>query len=322
MNDEKQYSQELQRRVEQFLADKQISQAKAAPMMGISQTALSQWRRSMYDKGNVEELESKISEFFRAQDAKEEAEEKKIPYQAIGEYVPTSISEDVYQLIKYCQLEKGMVVIHGDAGIGKTKGAEKFARENPASTIYIQATPSSGTLKSTLKLLARSLKLSETRSNLDMILDIREKLEGTQKVIIIDEAQHLKLSALEEIRTLSDANPISNHSGTGIVLIGNTEVYSRMTGKQEARFAQLFSRIRMNRYYSTQRVTVNDMRQLFPLLAEKENKQELEFLHGISQSKWGIRGAVNVYNNAVNNENITYKGLYGMARAMGIGILG
>ena len=322
MSDQKKYNQELQQRVEKFLVDKDVSQAKAAPMMGVSQTALSQWRRSMYDKGNVEELENKISEFFRAQDAKEQAAKKTTPYRMIREYVPTSISEDVYQLIKYCQLEKGMVVIHGDAGIGKTKGAEKFARENPASTIYIQATPSSGTLKSTLKLLARALKLPESRTNLDLIMDIREKLEGTQKVIIIDEAQHLKLTALEEIRTLSDASPITGHSGTGIVLIGNTEVYNRMTGKQEARFAQLFSRIRMNRYYSTQRVAAEDMRKLFPLLAEKEHKQELEFLHGISQSKWGIRGAVNVYNNAVNNENITYKGLYSMARAMGIGILG
>lgn len=322
MSDQKKYNQELQQRVERFLADKDVSQAKAAPMMGISQTALSQWRRSMYDKGNVEELENKISEFFRAQDAKEKAEEKKIPYQAIGEYVPTSISEDVYQLIKYCQLEKGMVVIHGDAGIGKTKGAEKFARENPASTIYIQATPSSGTLKSVLKLLARALKLPESRASLDLIIDIREKLEGTQKVIIIDEAQHLKLMALEEIRTLSDANPITGHTGTGIVLIGNTEVYSRMVGKQEARFAQLFSRVRMNRYYSTQRVSMKDMHKLFPLLSDQNQKKELEFLRGISQSKWGIRGAVNVYNNAVNNEDITYNGLYGMARAMGIGILG
>ena len=45
------------------------------------------------------------------------------------------------------------------------------------------------------------------------------------------------------------------------------------------------------------------------------------FLHGISQSKWGIRGAVNVYNNAVNNEDISYDGLYAMARTMGIGLV-
>ena len=150
---------------------------------------------------------------------------------------------------------------------------------------------------------------------------IREKLEGTNKVIIIDEAQHLQLRSLEEIRTWADANPITGQQGVGIALIGNTEVYTRMVGKQEARFAQLFSRIRMNRYYSTRKVTEQDVAKLFPKLAEEGRKKELTFLHGISQSKWGIRGAVNVYNNAVNNENISYDGLYAMARTMGIGLV-
>ena len=53
----------------------------------------------------------------------------------------------------------------------------------------------------------------------------------------------------------------------------------------------------------------------------KQRQKELNFLHGISQSKWGIRGAVNVYNNAVNNEDISYDGLYAMARTMGIGLV-
>ena len=228
---------------------------------------------------------------------------------------------DVYKLIRYCQLEKGMVIIHGDAGIGKTKGAERFVRENPTASVYIQATPSTGTLGNLLKVLARALKVPETRSKLDLTLAIREKLEGTNKVIIIDEAQHLQLRSLEEIRTWADANPITGQQGVGIALIGNTEVYTRMVGKQEARFAQLFSRIRMNRYYSTRKVTDEDVAKLFPKLAEDGRKKELNFLHGISQSKWGIRGAVNVYNNAVNNENISYDGLYAMARTMGIGLV-
>ena len=88
-----------------------------------------------------------------------------------------------------------------------------------------------------------------------MITIIREKLEGTNKVIIIDEAQHLKLTALEQIRTLADPNSITGKKGVGIVLIGNTEVYTKMRGKQEARFAQLFSRIKMNRYFSTNDAT-------------------------------------------------------------------
>ena len=214
-----------------------------------------------------------------------------------------------------------MVIIHGDAGIGKTKGAERFVRENPTASVYIQATPSTGTLANLLKVLARALKVPETRNKLDLTLAIREKLEGTNKVIIIDEAQHLQLRSLEEIRTWADANPITGQQGVGIALIGNTEVYTRMVGKQEARFAQLFSRIRMNRYYSTRKVTEQDVAKLFPKLAEEGREKELNFLHGISQSKWGIRGAVNVYNNAVNNEDISYDGLYAMARTMGIGLV-
>ena len=107
----------------------------------------------------------------------------------------------------------------------------------------------------------------------------------------------------------------------GIALIGNTETYTRMVGKQEARFAQLFSRIRMNRFYSTHKVTAEDVKALFPKLAEDGKTKELTFLHGICQSKWGIRGAVNVYNNAINNEDISHEGLYGMARTMGIGLV-
>ena len=94
-----------------------------------------------------------------------------------------------------------------------------------------------------------------------------------------------------------------------------------MLGKQEARFAQLFSRVRMNRHYSTNKVKLTDVKQLFPRLADGQQKKELEFLLGISRSKWGIRGAVNVYNNAINNNNMSYDGLVGMARNMGIGVL-
>jgi len=310
------YSVALQEQVSRFLTEKGLSQAKAAPLFGVSQTALSQGRRNMYDNGNIEEVEAKIEEFLGTQAEKDATTEKALPFQPVLGYIPTSISEDVVKLIRYCQLERGMVVIHGDAGIGKTKGAQRFVRENPANSIYIQATPSSGTLNSILKLLARALKVPASRSNLDLMLDIREKLEGTSRVIIIDEAQHLKPSALEELRTLSDPNVLTDQPGTGVALIGNTEVYSRMVGRQEARFAQLFSRIRMNRHFNTRSVRTDDMRQLFPLLA----KQETEFLLGISRSKWGIRGAVNVYNNAVNNEDIGYDGLYAMARSMGIGI--
>ncbi len=98
----------------------------------------------MYDNGDISALESKLEEFFRTQEEQEASTEKALPYRPTQDYIPTSISEDVYKLIRYCQLEKGMVIIHGDAGIGKTKGAERFVRENPTASVYIQATPQHG----------------------------------------------------------------------------------------------------------------------------------------------------------------------------------
>jgi len=107
------------------------------------------------------------------------------------------------------------------------------------------------------------------------MLGIRSKLAGTNKVIVIDEAQHLKLPALEELRTLTDADSATGTPGNGVALIGNTEVYSRMMGRQQAQFAQLFSRIRMNRNYTTRKVKKEDVRALFPRLAE-ENRTKAE----------------------------------------------
>ena len=50
-------------------------------------------------------------------------------------------------------------------------------------------------------------------------------------------------------------------------------------------------------------------------------QKEIDYLYSISRSKWGIRGTVNVFNNAVNNEDISLTGLEKMAGTMGIRFL-
>ena len=53
---EKTYDAGLQAKLEQFLEKENISQAKAAPLIGVSQSVLSQYRRSIYDKGDIAEV--------------------------------------------------------------------------------------------------------------------------------------------------------------------------------------------------------------------------------------------------------------------------
>lgn len=314
----KQYNAALQAKIESYLEKEGLSQAKAAPILGISASTLSQYRRSIYEKGDIAEVEKKLEEFFRIKEEQEANTKKAEPYRTMQSYIPTSISEGAYKLIRYCQLEKGIVVIDGDAGIGKTKAAAKFLQDNPSTTVYLKASPSTGTLRSLLKNIARALKLSDNQRTDDLSFNIQDTLKNTDKIIIIDEAQNLKFSALEEISRWTDEDMMTGKPGIGIVLIGNVEVYNRMLGKQEAMFAQQFNRSRLHGRYRTTDILKEDVTKLFPVLKEREMKEEISYLYRISHSKWGIRGMVNVFNNAVNNEDISLKGLEKMANTMGI----
>ena len=90
---EKTYDAGLQAKLEQFLEKENISQAKAAPLIGVSQSVLSQYRRSIYDKGDIAEVEKKLREFFQIKEEQAENSRKAEPFRSAQGYVPTSISE-------------------------------------------------------------------------------------------------------------------------------------------------------------------------------------------------------------------------------------
>ena len=99
----KQYNTELQAKVETYMKETGISQAKLAPMMNLSGAVLSQYRRSVYDKGDVGDVERKIREFFQIKEEQAENAKKTESFNAVRGYVATSISESIYKMIRYCQ---------------------------------------------------------------------------------------------------------------------------------------------------------------------------------------------------------------------------
>ena len=203
---EKTYNAALIRRVQEYMEKHSISQNQLAAKVNLSSAALSSYLNQKY-KGSVEAVERQLTEFFKINDEVAAVAEKVGGLLPREPYVPTSISEDVYQSIRFAQLEHCMVVLHGDAGVGKSKGAQKFLKDHPTNAVGISITPSTGTLSSCIKLLARALRVPECRNKMDQMLALRNRLDGTNQVIVIDEAQHLKYAALEEIRSLTDDNP-------------------------------------------------------------------------------------------------------------------
>ena len=291
---------ELIAEAKSYMETKKMSQAQFANMVGVSESTISRCLKGDYP--NMESASAKVRLYLD----KESLREQSLEAGSI-DFVMTNVSKKIWQVLEYSRLKKKLSCIYGDAGIGKTKTAREWAK-GKSDVVFVTVTPAFGNQKPFLKLLARALKTSRTGTVDDLYLDILDRLESRDMTIIIDEAQHLTVKTLEAIRSINDS------TGTAIVLIGNEVVYSKMMGKQQAEFAQLFSRIGMRSSLSVDMLTAEDVKQIFGTREE----QETGYLKEICHSKFGLRGAVNVWVNAANNNNTSVAGLKAMAKQMGI----
>ena len=180
----KAHNAELQARVQQYMREHGMSQARLAQVSGINKAIISQWLRGQYN-GDIAATEQAIEEYLRTAMEHEQAQDKAITYGSTQDYIPTSISEDIYNLIRYCQLAKGIAIAHGDAGIGKTKAARQYLKDNPTQSYYITLTPSMGTGTNILRLMARELKIPYNSNKVQLNADLHAKLDGSNKVIIM-----------------------------------------------------------------------------------------------------------------------------------------
>lgn len=287
------------------LIQKEGSQNKACQLVGISAAIMTPLKKGTYT-GDIDKQFQKLISYFKVK------EEVQATYKET-EYVPTSISESVYEYIRNCQIKGGLMAISGDAGIGKTRAIRKFAKDNPNDAIWITANPCLNTVKPILKSLSKKLNVI-ARTNDDMYEGIMTKLRDGM-VIIIDEAQHLSIKVIETLRGFSDYFS-DNGMTLGIVFIGNSTTINKFGGKEDAVFEQIENRTIQKPIFHTNHITREDIKLLFPVLAEQNMEQEIEFLLGIAQSRQAIRGATNLFSNAFDNENITYEGLVAMAKHM------
>ena len=301
--------EDKKRALEQFdtLVAKVGSQNKACNLIGISAAIISGLRSGSY-KGDEDKQFEKLIAYLRVK------EEAKDSYKA-QDYVPTSISEDVYQYIRNCQNKGGLMAISGDAGVGKTRAIRHFCENNNLNTIWITANPCLNTVKPVLKALSKALNVN-ARTNDDMYLGIQDKLKDGM-VIIFDEAQHLSLKVIETLRGFSDY--FADRGQTlGICFVGNSTTISKFGGKQDAVFEQIANRTIQRPIFNTKQIKKTDMELLFPLLAGKD--MEIEFLLGIAQTKQAIRGAMHLFSNAYDNGDISYNGLVNMAKHMNMNL--
>lgn len=297
--------QELLDKVEALMKEKNLSQNAVGQLIGVSGTALSQLRNGKY-KANPQGIFDTLAGYFGVK------ERAKLTYAEI-EYAPTTISEQIYATISICQKKGGLAVACGDAGIGKTKAAQKFVTDNPSNSFLITINPCLNNAKSLLETIADRIGAVQEKSVNKLWLSIANKLSDG-KVLIFDESQHLTTKAIEILRSFSD---YFNDKGQtlGICFIGNLETVTRMGGKK-AEFAQIANRTKQRKIYRNTEIQRDDICKLFPILEDENMDAEIDFLLRIARTPQALRGAINLFSNAYDNENYTYTGLVAMAKFM------
>jgi DNA transposition AAA+ family ATPase len=139
---------------------------------------------------------------------------------AIARFFQGPSASQVQMVLAYCKAQGTMGLVAGGPGVGKTTTAKNFAARYQ-ETRYFAAHPSASTVYQALRGLATVLGIAcrSGQSSFDLWGEICRQLVGEAILVIIDEAQHLKIAALEAVRSIHD------ETGVGLVLMGDLDLH-------------------------------------------------------------------------------------------------
>lgn len=216
--------------------DPALSQSKISKEIGrgVSSGTLSSWLQDTYPQGESSRVDALIAAWFETYT--ERRSRAGLP--DAPEWVATPTAERIEAGLRYAQLAKDIVIVYGPAGISKTKTCLHYATQAPG-VVHVTMTPATTSVLACMEEVAIAIGLRDwQRSAAGLQRSIVSRLRNTNGLLIIDEAQHLSIHALDQVRSIHDACFL------GVALVGNETVYSRMAGGNRAPFLdRLFSRI-------------------------------------------------------------------------------
>lgn len=212
-----------------------LSQADISRESTIPGSTLSQFLSNTY-KGDTQKIAKDLSRWLTAKH-----EEIRVAAVAPPEptFTRTKTADQVIGVLRTAQALADIGLVVGPPGVGKTAAARQYQATSPRVAIAT-GSPAISTASAILQQLIRSRgdtpRGRSGASKLELTTHAR-RLFTAGWLIVIDEAQHLAIEALEELRAIHD------ETGVGIVLMGNDTVLTRIEGNERsAAFAQLYSR--------------------------------------------------------------------------------
>ncbi|MCV9382496.1 AAA family ATPase [Aeromonas hydrophila] len=221
-------------RVKSLLEQSTVTQAQIAKEIGVSGSTVNQLLNGNY-KADPTAMVQKLANWLTARDQRADAPRD-------PGFVMTETAKQIMADMGYALTTQSIVIIHGISGVGKTTALREFQRNNN-NVWVITTSPSRATMTECLYELAMELGMENApRLRGPLARALRRRLRNTKGLIVVDEADHVDRPTLEELRILAEEVEV------GLVLVGNSRVYTQLTGGPRSEdFARLFSRIAMKR---------------------------------------------------------------------------
>lgn len=204
-----------------------LSQKNVAKAIGENQGGLNQWLQGKYT-GNSDKFDLAVQAYL-------EREMGKLAISKLEEVLVKT--ETTKRILFHAQsvhesLDNGL--LYGNAGVGKTTALKYYAQTHP-DVILIEGMPTY-TPAVVIKTIAKRVGVPIAGSLNDMNEAILERLIGSGRMIIVDEAENLSTRALEILRRLHDIAKV------GLLLAGTPRLLVNLMGRH-GELAQLHSRV-------------------------------------------------------------------------------
>jgi len=220
----------LRAKLQEYMTASGAPRKRVAAGLDISTTTLSLYLSGKY-KGDNARLNEAVGGFLARMEEREE-KDKRGP---ATRFVMTRQARMVHSVLRDCHIDGDMGVVISRSGLGKTTALREYAKENK-DVIFVTARVTVN-LRVLLTQIFDDLRLHSSGSNDYMARAIINLLRGSQRMIVIDEAQFLTPVLLEILRQIHD------ESGIGLVYAGMPRLYEAMVGSGSERLEQIYSRV-------------------------------------------------------------------------------
>jgi DNA transposition AAA+ family ATPase len=271
----------------EFMELSRKSQRQISKETGLSSSVISQFLKGGYT-GDNEEVAKTVNQYLTM------GKERLNSVSSSCFYPELQNTKEVLFACFYAHRNNDITLVSGDAGAGKTTALKHYAESN-TGVIFVTANACTTSASAVLGLICQKVGRQLPVRKAAMMNTLVEVLSGTNRLIIIDEADHLSLDALQAVRNLNDLAEV------GIVLSGNDKIYLQMkSGRRSYEFDQLRTRIIVRRRVHNE-YTVPEMEAMFPNLnqdcigymlkvAGEESLRTVKKLYNIAQEFAAAKG--------------------------------